>query len=364
MSSQPSAHNYVLIMAGGAGTRLWPISRQQRPKQFQSFVGEETLLQHIVGIASTVVPTDHLYFMATPEFAAVIKEQIPGIAPENLLFEPARRDNGPAIVLGMLQIQQRDPEACVAILWSDHLIQKPEALTVTLQGAFEAAKHHADHMIVIGAHPTRPDTGLGWIQMGKEVGIYQDTPLFRVKRFVEKPDLAQATQFLNRWEYLWNVGYKIVTVRTFFERLASVQPDLVKPLQELRKLTAADQAEKIATPYEKLPKLSIEYLLTQYMDDLLVVPADLGWSDIGNWETLHDVLKEQKQDHLITQGNVLTIDTENSLILGRDRLVAAVGLKDVVIVDDGDAVLVMHRSAAQHIKKVIQALEDSHKHLL
>jgi mannose-1-phosphate guanylyltransferase len=363
--AEKTSHNTVLIMAGGAGTRLWPISRQRRPKQFQSFVGEETLLQHMITIASTVVPLERIFIMATPEFGEVIRQQIPALPLENLLFEPDRRDNGPAIVLGMLQIQAIDAKARVAILWSDHLIRKPMELTRTLEACFSASQHHPDRMVTIGTKPTVPETGYGYIQMGKSVGNFAGMPTFMVEKFIEKPDAATAEIFVSRWEFLWNVGYKVIALPTFFQSLTSALPEMKGTLDRLishfQKKGPDDHLKKI---YRELPKLSIEYLLTQYMHDLMVIPADLGWSDIGNWQTLHDVLKEIHQESTITKGPVLTVDTENSLIIAKERVIAAVGISDLVIVDDGDAILVMKKSACHRMKELISNLEKSNPELL
>lgn len=358
------SHQYVLIMAGGAGTRLWPISRSKRPKQFQAFTSEESLLQHMVQLCSSVIPMERTFIMATPEFAEVIKEQVPALPAENLLYEPARRDNGPAIFLGMEHIRNLDPKAQVAILWSDHLIQEPQAFEEALKACYQACTEFPDSLIVVGANPTHPDTGLGYIHMGKEVAQYGESSVFKVRQFIEKPDEATAIRFAKSWEYLWNVGYKVMGVQTFVDTLIGVRPDIAELLQKIQKAVANDDRKLIDELYEELPKESIEYLFTQHLEDILVVPADIGWSDVGNWNTLHDILKKQETAHFVSRGQVISIDSMNCLVMAKDRPIACVGIEDLIIVDDGDVLLVMAKDKAQDIKKLTKQLESIKEELL
>jgi len=356
-----SEHSYVLIIAGGAGTRLWPISRQSRPKQFQSFTNERTLFQNMAELALQVVPIERVFVMATPEFSPLILEQIPDLPNENLLFEPGRRDTGPAAALAMLQINQRDPDAAVAMLWSDHVIQDKEKFAEVLSTCFQTVGDHPEALVSVGASPTEPDTGLGYIQMGDAVQRYGDITVFKVRKFVEKPDLATAKKFLTSWEYLWNVGYNVMRTNTFLQELRKVQPELEPVLDEL---SAASTPDQIATAYEKMPRISLDYLLVQKLDTQMVIPADMGWSDIGNWNTLHEVLKSEAKDGLVTRGEVISIESDNSLVFAKDRPIALVGVHDLVIVDDGDVLMVMHKSSAQSIKQLITTLEERKKNLL
>lgn len=354
-------HSYVLIIAGGAGTRLWPISRKSRPKQFQAFTNGQTLLQNMASLATQVVPIERVFVMATTEFSPVIREQLPDLPQENLLFEPARRDTGPAAALAMLQIHQRDPEATVAMLWSDHVIQDAEGFSKVLSTCFQAVSDHPEALVSVGANPTYPDTGLGYIQMGDIVHRYGDVTVFQVRKFVEKPDLATAKKFLSSWEYLWNVGYNVMRAGYFMGELRRVQPELTPILDELE---AAKDPAAITAAFEKLPKISLDYLLVQKLTTQLVVPADIGWSDIGNWNTLHDVLRGDKEDGMVTRGEVYSVESENNLVFAKDRPIALVGVKGLIVVDEGDSLLVMHKESAQSLKKLIATLEEHNESLL
>ena len=357
-------HTYAIIMAGGAGTRLWPISRKSRPKQFQAFTHELTMLQHMVSLTRQVISIEQIFIMATPEFADIIRTQIPELPTENVLFEPSRRDNGPAITLGMIQVHRRDPKAIVALLWSDHDIREKEVFAKTITAAFQAAKDHPSSLVTVGAKPTSPDPSLGYIQVGTEIQKYNGVPVFVVKRFVEKPSSEDAIKFVSSWEYLWNVGYKIISTTEFLSKFSEVHPELAPTISKLTAACESVDERKITALYEQFPKLSIEYLLTPHLTNLLVVPADIGWSDIGNWGTLHDVLKDRYPEQVVTRGEVITHGSKNSLVFAHDRPIAIIGVEDLIVVDDGDVILVMKKDAAGEIKKFIQKLETTNPELL
>lgn len=340
---------------------MWPLSRQKRPKQFQTFVGQESLLQHMVNLTNKVLPLDKIYILATQEFSEVIKEQIPNLPEENLLFEPMRRDNGPAALLGMIQIKKRDPDAIVAILWSDHLITEEANFSQMLEASFASAEYFPNYLVTVGANPSEPDTGLGYIQMEKEIGRFHKLPVYAVKRFVEKPDLIQARRFVNSWEYLWNTGYKIMGAAQFVKAFRRVQPKLRPLIDKLEKTNDYNLIQEI---YADFHKQSIEYLFTPYIKDILVVPADIGWSDVGNWNTLHDILKVSNEQNLVKRGRVVSINCQNTLVFAKDRVIATLGLENLIIVDDGDCLLVMNKENAQDIKLVINHLEEHNEELL
>jgi mannose-1-phosphate guanylyltransferase len=353
-------------MAGGAGTRLWPFSRKSLPKQFRSFGDDRTLLQHMADNVTTVIPIEQVLVMAVPEFTPLIREQLPNLPAENILFEPARRDTGPAILLAMLQIQALDPEATVMVLWSDHLIQDSQVFHDTMVAAFDAVVANPLSFVLTGANPTYPETGFGYIQMSTEVGVYSGVPVFKVKRFAEKPDLKTATRYVASWDYLWNVGYQTTTLTNFFTSLAGAQPELQEIVSKLKDAVAVHNKEAITELYGDFQKISIDFLLIEKTKNLLVIPTDMGWSDLGNWNALHDILRTKANDvdEVVTRGEVISLQSKNSLILAKDRPIAIIGVEDLVVVDDGDCILVMHKSASQAIKLLNAELENRNPELL
>lgn len=348
-------HTYALVMAGGAGSRLWPMSRNSLPKQFQYILGEETPFQHMVKLLRQVIPLEQIMVMAVPEFTHLILEQVPGFPEANILFEPARRDTGPAIVLGMLQIQARDPEALVATVWSDHLVLDEAMFASVLRAGFATAEANPQQYVTVGANPTKADTSLGYIQMGNTQAEFEGIEVRKVKRFVEKPDQATATQFFQSTSYLWNVGYNVTFASSFLEAFAKTNPDLNEATESLTKAIASGDHDAIATSYEAFPKKSIDYLLVEKLTDIAVVPADMGWSDIGTWTTLHQMMVNKSGNDMVTQGPVTSTNSSQSLVFAKDKPVIVVGMANVIVVDTGDAILVMDSGApASQLKAIVQ----------
>ncbi|MEZ0286464.1 MAG: mannose-1-phosphate guanylyltransferase, partial [Candidatus Paceibacterota bacterium] len=306
-------------------------------------------------LVTQVIPIERLYIMAVPEYTDIILEQVPALLPENILFEPAQRDNGPAVTLGMLQVAARDPEALVASLWSDHLILDEEAFATILIAAFEAAEANPDALVNVGTKPTKPDPSLGYIQMGEKAGTYNNVELHQVKRFVEKPDEQTAVEYFTSGEYLWNAGYNVMSALAYITQLKEVQPEHVATIDNLEKAVGSGRKEDISSAYAVMPKLSIDYLFVQKISKILVVPADMGWSDIGTWSTLHRMMVTKSGAHMYTQGEVHSIKTENCLVFAKDRPITLVGVKDLIVVDTGDTLLVMHHDAsASDLKSLVQ----------
>lgn len=359
-------HRAVLIIAGGSGTRLWPMSRKSLPKQFQPLFGKETPFQLMVRLATQVVSIDHVYVMAIPDYRQVILEQFPHFRPENILYEPAQRDTGPAVALGILQIAQHDPQATVATMWSDHLVLDSEVFAQVLGAGFEAAEKHPDHLVNVGSRPTKPDPSLGYIHMDTKAGMYNGIHLYRVAEFIEKPELARAKQFVKSGKYLWNVGYNVMNAASFITKLKTLNPEQSTIIEELETNVQQKDDSTAAATYEKLPKISIDYLLIQKLHDILVIPADMGWSDIGTWTTLHEMMVAKTGNHLVTEGEVRSINTENSLVFAKDRPITLVGVRDLVVVDTGDTILIMgYEAPASDLKSLVQeTLTETNPELL
>lgn len=355
-------HRYVIIMAGGTGTRLWPLSRDKHPKQFLHLVGDVSLLQSTCENISRVIPTDRIYIMADAAKTSLAAEQLPQLPKENFIIEPEARDNGPAIAVATTIIYHRDPEATLAIFWADHSVQKPERFAQTIEAAFVAAESNQDSIVSIGIKPTYPATEFGYIKLGHEVKTPAAEPVFAVDQFVEKPNEVTARDYLTDWRYLWNTGYKVYHAKLMLDLFAKHQPEFNQTLVKIRAAIAAGQDWHPL--FSQLERRDIERLITEKTKDILVIPADLGWSDIGSWKSLHDVLVEQSGHDMVVQtdGDHIGVNNERCLVIGKKKLIATVGLSDIVIVETDDALLVAHKSAAQDVKKIIEQLKETNKH--
>lgn len=359
-------HNYALILAGGSGTRLWPMSRKELPKQFQYLLGDETPFQLMVRMTTQVIPQENVFVMASADFRPLIQEQIPKLPAQNILKEPARRDNGPAIILGIMQICAQDPEAKILTLWSDHLVLDEAAFAKIIKAGFATINNQPDRLVIVGAQPTKPDPTLGHIQFGQKSGESEGVPFYEVQRFVEKPEPELAKTFFESQEYLWNAGYSFIGGQEFIHLLSTHYPEVAELIEKLQAAVQKNNWDKVTEVYDQLPKQAIEPYFTLRVPNIVVIPADMGWSDIGSWATLHAMLVSKSGQHLVTQGEVRSINSENSLVFAKDRLISLVGVKDLIVVDTGDAVLIMHHNApSSDLKKLVQeTLADTNPDLL
>jgi mannose-1-phosphate guanylyltransferase len=349
-------HDYIVIMAGGAGSRLWPVSRQGNPKPFQPFFSDESMLQGMYTLLRQSFDADHILIQTDKKFASVVAQQLPELSVENILLEPERRDHGPAFGFSTVNLLARDPEANIGFFYSDCVIRNEENFKETLTTAFQAVADYPENVVAIGVKPLYAYTGYGYIQMKHELKEYDTGKVYTVTRFTEKPDLKTAEKFVQSWQYLWNTGFKVAKASTLLGVFESTVPEMANTLKHIGQ--NLQDGQKVADLYATLPKMSIEYLLTEKLTNLLVVPSDLGWSDIKCWSTFYDMLRELEDKTMISKGDVVEAECDGCLIYGGKRLVAALGLKDIVIIDTDDALLVVHKDHTQDLKKIVGQIES------
>ena len=350
-----SNHNYILILAGGSGTRLWPASTKELPKQFQSLVTDETLLQHMYGLVTSTVSHERVLVVTPEHYGSTIKSQLPSLPAENIIYEPAKRDNGPAIILGVAEIYKRDPKAHVTILWSDHYIKNRTLFSEMLHKGFAESQLSPDALIVVGIKPEFPETNLGYIGLTKKFSKDSNVEVHEVKKFTEKPIFKKAKSFVRSRKYLWNTGYKIFSAEQFIRDIKTIHPALTGHIDLL--LTTPQtlgEKEHFKNMFMDLPAISIEYLYTEFITNIKALSVDLGWSDVGTWNSLHALLQKNEDNDVISRGNVTHLDTQNTLIVGKERRIAALGVKDLIIVDTGDVILIASKEHSNDVKKFIQ----------
>lgn len=359
------SHAYALIMAGGAGTRLWPLSREKRPKQLLPLVDDNrSMIQLSIQRLQPLLPADHILIVAGVDHIPLIQEQLPGLPAENFIAEPMRRDSGPAVGLGTIHIRHRDPEAVVAVLTADHYIADEPGFRAILGAATAAAEQGM--IATLGITPTEPSTGFGYIEQGELLQTIDGVEVYRLKRFVEKPDEDTARAFMASGKYSWNSGMFIWQAKRVMEEFARLAPEVFEKLEILAgAIGTPGYDDLLAETWPQVKKISVDYALMEHIHDkIVVIPAKIGWSDIGNFEALYDILSNSDDDHVFSGKQPILVDSSGMLVFSK-RLVAAVGVHDLVIIDTDDALLVCPRDRAQDIKQLVETIkkEQQHKYL-
>jgi len=346
---------HALIMAGGSGTRLWPLSRKDRPKQSLSLVEERTMFQVTAYRLQPLIPLECVHVVTNAQMAAIFKGQVPDIPEANYVIEPSAKDNGPAVGLALTHISRKDPDATVAILTADHHIGKTAEFHRALQAAYEIAQQ--DYIVTLGIMPTYPSTGFGYIERGAKMDVRHGLDVFHARRFTEKPKQDVAEAYLADGRHSWNSGMFIMKCRVGLHEFERQQPEFAAALARLAPTIgspAYDDALRAA--WEIAPKKSIDYAIMEGAERLAVIPVDIDWSDIGSWASLLDILPKDERGNAFYGDGVLAIETSNTLVRTSDRFIAVMGLKDVVVVDTPDALLVCSLDRVADLKQIVERL--------
>jgi mannose-1-phosphate guanylyltransferase len=362
-----AANRAIVIMAGGTGTRLWPLSKTKRPKQFHALISSKTLLCETFERAKKVVPKENIFISTTNRYRNLVHENLPEISDERLIIEPATRSTAPAIALASAYILKNRGNMTIATIASDHAIGNVDEFTQAINAAFEAIERHPTTIATIGINPSHPSTAFGYIKMGKELEGSFTKRVFFADAFKEKPKLATAKRYLAGWEYLWNAGYFVFSAESFLNLVAHLSPAIFKPLEKIRKEWNQPKLsqQQIEKHYLTMPEVPIDTEIMERMEKAsrLVVPTDLEWDDIGNWEALYDFLKNRHGQTLITRGNHTDLGSDGCFVSANKKLIATLNLKDVVIIDSDDALLVANRkTVGTDIKKLLEKLKSEGKH--
>ena len=337
-------------MAGGKGTRFWPRSRSQRPKQFLAIAGKETLLHQTVHRLDGHFEPDHIFVVTTRELAAETLAMLPELPPENILVEPEGRNTAPCLALSLVEIERRLPAGVMVVLSADHWIGDTQAFIDDVETAVDHAASHRD-LVVFGIKPTYPETGYGYIEVDGNSG----DPVQKVLAFREKPPMDMALQYLESGHHFWNAGMFVWTLADLREGLLQHCPDALAPLDEWMSL-GADEATLPAI-YGRLPQVAIDVALMEKARNVALVSTHFRWSDVGSWPA---AIEFQEPDAMgnVVQGQAILLDVKNSAFFGGTRLIAASGVNDLIVVDEPDALLICHRDKAQSVKQIVDRLKQ------
>ena len=346
----------AVIMAGGKGERFWPKSRVQCPKQFLSLTGDgETMLQKTFRRIRSIVPPDQIYIVTNGEYMTLVQEQLPEVPAENLLREPAARNTAPCIALAAAVIRKRLGDAVMLVLPADHLVRHTSLCTDVLCRAASAAEE-TDALITIGITPSYPETGYGYIAFSRA----DDAPagVYRADSFKEKPDAETAREYVESGSYLWNSGMFAWKASTYLAALRMYLPAAAAIADTL--CEACDTPEFSAVLAEKfpdMPSISVDFGILEKAERIYTIPGTFGWDDVGSWPALRRVAKTDTNGNY-RDGDILTVGTSNCVFSGGKKLIAAVGLHEIIVVDTDDALLVCDMDAAQNIKKITEMLRE------
>lgn len=350
--SKDNKHHYVVIMAGGIGSRFWPMSRTDHPKQFLDILGTgRSLLQQTYDRAKKVCPQENILVVTNAHYKAMVLEQLEGMQSHQVLLEPSRRNTAPCVAYAAFRIKALDPEASMVVAPSDHLILKEEEFVNLMDKALNTVENE-DALLTLGITPTRPDTGYGYIQFEEKEG---DKGVHKVKTFTEKPDLEMAEQLVKSGEFLWNAGIFIWSVRGILNAFERLMPDLFQLFEESGGDFNTDSEEgAIEQIYSRCTSISIDYGIMERAKNVYTIAADIGWSDLGTWGSLYSFSDKNEEGNVIQGKNVITYDSENCIVnVPKNKLVVLQGMKDMIVVESNDVLLVCKRKEEQQIKRIV-----------
>lgn len=363
MTSQP--HAYAVILAGGGGTRLWPKSRNKTPKQFLKLVGPKTMMQVAADRVAQLVDWDKIIVVTNMIYAEEVQKQLPQIPTENIIAEPEKKDTALAMLVGALFAKSKDPEAVILNAASDHTVIQEKEFARIMRVAVETAAQ-GNNLVTVGILPTFPTSAFGYIQIGQELkSIDTEVPLFKVDNFREKPDVETAKAFIATGKYFWNANMYVWSAKALQEAFKTHMPELYERTQNLDTLSSEDFHATLPQVYKDATAISIDYAISEKADNLVLIPGDFGWSDVGDWKVVYDLGTKNNDGNVVTgdgeEENTLAIASHNNLIHVNGKLVALVGIEDMIIVDTEEILMICPKDKSQDVKKLVEKLKEENR---
>jgi len=355
-------NRYVIIMAGGVGSRFWPLSRKVKPKQFLDILGTgESLIQQTFRRFKTTCPEENIYVVTSEEYKDLVIEQLK-MNPDNVLAEPLRRNTAPCLAYGTFRILKENPDAVIAVTPADHLIEKEEKFCSVIEECMEFVKDN-DALLTLGIKPDKPETGYGYIQADRKKPVKGNDNLLKVKTFTEKPDINLARKFIQSGDFYWNSGIFIWNIRSILAAFERYLPDMFSAFNEGKKIFGTTKEKSfISGTYTECRSISIDYAIMEKAENVYVMCTDIGWSDLGTWSSLYENSKVDKNGNSIVSGNVFSYDNSGNIFnISSGKVAVIQGLKDYIVVESDDVLLIVKKEEEQNIKNYIEDLKKETK---
>ncbi|MFD3259450.1 mannose-1-phosphate guanylyltransferase [Paenibacillus lentus] len=344
-----------VIMAGGKGERFWPKSRTNLPKQFLNISGNKSMIQQSIARLEKLIDISQIFIVTNELYAELIKAQIPHLPYDNIIIEPVGRNTAPCIGLASILIEEKFPDSTMVVLPSDHIIENEEGFIQILKTAAEVAQDNIS-LVTLGIRPTYPETGYGYIESTDHKDMVNELEVFKVSKFVEKPDLATAESYMEAGNYYWNSGifvWRTEVIRRYIRQLMPEMHDILETIRAAFGQTNVDDI--IRTEFIKMPDQSIDYGIMEKVNDIFVIPCIFGWDDVGSWTALERINDLDENGNVI-KGNILNLDTKRCIIESNGKLIATLGIEDLIIVDTEDVTLICSKDKAQEVKLLLKEL--------
>ena len=339
----------ALIMAGGKGTRFWPLSTEEKPKQFLNLIGEETMIQMTVNRIKPIIPIERVFVCTGEMYVDLVKEQLPELPKENIIVEPEGRNTAPCIALSAFVIKKYYKDANMIVLPSDHLISDEDEFRNVIKNADEFVRENKEAIITLGMEPTRAETGYGYIRYGSDENQINNHKVIKVDAFVEKPNKEKAKAYIKEGNYLWNGGMFLWSADNILNQIEKYSNDTYEALKDIEIVANEEIQELINNNYHKTEAISIDYAVMEKSDSIYVVPSRFGWDDVGSWEAL-DRYREKDDKGNVLVGSAKVVDSHGNLVISSSHDIVVEGLKDIYVIENDGKILVGHKSNVANVK--------------
>ena len=341
----------ALIMAGGKGTRFWPLSTEEKPKQFLNLIGEETMIQMTVNRIKPIIPIERVFVCTGEMYVDLVKEQLPDLPEQNIIVEPEGRNTAPCIALSAFVIKKYYKDTNMIVLPSDHLISNEDEFRNVIKNADEFVKENKEAIITLGMEPTRAETGYGYIRYGKGESQINNHKVIKVDAFVEKPNKEKAEAYIKEGNYLWNGGMFLWSADNILNQIEKYSKGTYEALKDIETVDNEEIQELINDNYHKTEAISIDYAVMEKSDSIYVIPSRFGWDDVGSWEAL-DRYREKDDKGNVLVGNAKVVDSHGNLVISSSHDIVVEGLKDIYVIENDGKIVVGHKSNVANVKEL------------